>query len=284
MTAINNKISAVLVLHNEEKDIKKCLESIADVVDEIVVIHDGKCTDDTLKICKRYTTRIYIEHQIGSAQPHRVLSYKHAKYNWILQMDADEYLSDSLKTNIRNLVKEDVGIYNVKWMNIGPNNATFYRYKGILFQKSKVYFIGVIQEYVKPINKNIIIRQIEDELIHTPPIEDWSLSIFSRKWFRWIGIHVQYLTTDFKNVPKWNYPYDWWDFPTSVRLKYPLVVGALGSLIYHWLSPIKFIGSEYFWEYVKYEFRTGLYLFIVYIRFTAFKYRLLFKRLITPSP
>ena len=49
---MTNKISACLVVRNEEKIIKKCLDSIKDVVDEIIIVHDGEYNDKTLKICK----------------------------------------------------------------------------------------------------------------------------------------------------------------------------------------------------------------------------------------
>ena len=44
-----NTISACLVVHNEEKLIGRCLESIKNLVDEIIVVHDGPCQDKTLR-------------------------------------------------------------------------------------------------------------------------------------------------------------------------------------------------------------------------------------------
>ena len=50
-------ISTILVVNNEEKLIRRCLESIKPVSDEIIVIHDGKCLDDSLKITSEFTKK-----------------------------------------------------------------------------------------------------------------------------------------------------------------------------------------------------------------------------------
>ena len=44
-----NRISACTIVFNEEKKIRPCLKSLQGCVDEIIVIHDGKCSDKTLK-------------------------------------------------------------------------------------------------------------------------------------------------------------------------------------------------------------------------------------------
>ena len=43
-------VSACLVVRNEGKMIDRCLRSLAAVADEIVLVHDGECEDDTLEI------------------------------------------------------------------------------------------------------------------------------------------------------------------------------------------------------------------------------------------
>ena len=59
------KISACIITKNEEKHIRKCLESIKNVVDEIVIV-DGYSIDKTIDICKEYTDKIYIQKFSGS--------------------------------------------------------------------------------------------------------------------------------------------------------------------------------------------------------------------------
>ncbi|MCK5170160.1 MAG: glycosyltransferase, partial [Bacteroidales bacterium] len=62
------QISAVIITLNEERNIKRCLESIYEVVDEIVVI-DSFSTDKTREICESYNVEFYAQEFLGySAQ------------------------------------------------------------------------------------------------------------------------------------------------------------------------------------------------------------------------
>ena len=54
-----NKISAFIVAYHEENLIERCLRSLVDVVDEIIVVHDGPCLDKTIKIAQKYTSKVF---------------------------------------------------------------------------------------------------------------------------------------------------------------------------------------------------------------------------------
>ncbi len=58
-------ISACLVIHNERVLLRRCLESIKHVVSEIIVVHDGECSDDSLKMAKEYGAKIFQRQFIG---------------------------------------------------------------------------------------------------------------------------------------------------------------------------------------------------------------------------
>lgn len=98
------KISAVIVAHNEEKKILNCLKSL-DFTDEIVVVLD-KCTDKTKTIILEYSKKIKIIEgawEIEGAR--RNIALNNASYNWILEIDADEIISDNLKNEILEIIK-----------------------------------------------------------------------------------------------------------------------------------------------------------------------------------
>ena len=81
------KISALIIARNEEKKIKRCLESIF-FVDEIVVVLD-RSFDRTKKITKAFTDKIFQ----GSWEfegDRRNFGIRKCSYNWILEIDADE--------------------------------------------------------------------------------------------------------------------------------------------------------------------------------------------------
>jgi glycosyltransferase involved in cell wall biosynthesis len=102
-----NKISAYIIVNNEEKVIERCLKSIVNVADEIIVAHDGACEDKTVEICNKYNAKVFIREKRKNFNSHRVFCLKQARYPWILRLDADEYLSSELASNIRKLVSDN---------------------------------------------------------------------------------------------------------------------------------------------------------------------------------
>ena len=122
-----NKISACLVVHNEEKVIKRCLESLKGTVDEIIIVHDGKCKDESLIIARKYKARVFIRDFIGEAEYHRPFAFKKARGDWILHIDADESLNMKIKNAIPALVKSNkCDAYVFAWPY--PDKGGFMKY------------------------------------------------------------------------------------------------------------------------------------------------------------
>ena len=92
------KLSAVIITYNEQKNIRRCLESVSDVVDEIVVV-DSYSTDNTEAICKEFGVK-FILHEFEGHIGQKNWATQQAKYDYIISLDADEILSDQLKNSI----------------------------------------------------------------------------------------------------------------------------------------------------------------------------------------
>ena len=92
------QISCVIITKNEEKNIEKCIRSVLDVVDEVVVV-DSLSTDRTKEICLNLGTR-FIEHGWEGMIEQKNWAVKQAKYPYILSLDADEVLSERLIESI----------------------------------------------------------------------------------------------------------------------------------------------------------------------------------------
>jgi glycosyltransferase involved in cell wall biosynthesis len=92
------KISAVIITLNEELCIERCLKSLADIADEIVVV-DSLSTDATEEICKKYNVR-FIKHKFEGYKDQKNYAIGLAAYENILSVDADEALSDELRESI----------------------------------------------------------------------------------------------------------------------------------------------------------------------------------------
>jgi glycosyltransferase involved in cell wall biosynthesis len=101
-----DKLSVVIITFNEEKNIGRCLESVKDVADEIVVV-DSYSTDGTKTICKSFGVR-FVQHDFEGYIEQKNYALKQAKFNYVLSLDADEMLSDKLKVSIIN-VKSNIG-------------------------------------------------------------------------------------------------------------------------------------------------------------------------------
>jgi len=92
------QISAVIITYNEERNIKRCLDSLLGVADEIVVV-DSYSTDRTEEICRSYNT-VFIKHKFTGHIEQKNWAILQASSPYILSLDADETLSNELKASI----------------------------------------------------------------------------------------------------------------------------------------------------------------------------------------
>ena len=99
----NVKISAVIITFNEEKYIRNCIESVKDLVDEIVIV-DSFSTDKTEEICRQYDIK-FIQFAFDGhiQQKNRALDL--ASNNYVLSLDADEVLSPELQQSVLAIKK-----------------------------------------------------------------------------------------------------------------------------------------------------------------------------------
>ena len=103
-----NKISAVIITKNEQQNIRRCLNSLVDVVDEIIVV-DSYSTDDTEKICNDFDVE-FIKKEFEDYSNSKNYGNSMAKHSFILSLDADEAISEELKESLA-LVKSKLNIW-----------------------------------------------------------------------------------------------------------------------------------------------------------------------------
>jgi glycosyltransferase involved in cell wall biosynthesis len=101
-----NGLSVIVITLNEENNIKECLELLT-WTDEIIVI-DSNSKDKTVELAKKFTDRIYLVDERSFAFK-RNLGIEKATKDWILWIDADERVTDGLKEEIRNAIKNNSG-------------------------------------------------------------------------------------------------------------------------------------------------------------------------------
>src|SRR6185503_9360984 len=81
-------------------------------------------------------------------------------------------------------------------------------YKTALINKKYFYMIGSPSEYLKPLNKDVRLKRLDYALEHKPPYDNLTFKNFKKKWVPWARIQAEYFRRDFKDIPKWNYPYE----------------------------------------------------------------------------
>lgn len=164
-------ISVVIIAFNEERDISRCLESVINIADEIVVV-DSFSTDKTVEISQSYGAKV-ITHEFKSYIDQKNFALKQSKYNIILSLDADEELSEKLKISILEVKKKGF-IYDGYSMNrvtrIGKNwinhSGWYPDTKLRLFDKTKGEWAGLNphDEFVYYNKSNIF--KLSGDLLH----------------------------------------------------------------------------------------------------------------------
>ena len=108
-------LTTIILTYNEELHIERCLNSISKVSSQIIII-DSFSNDNTLKIAKNFNSEIY-QHKFLTQSDQLIWALDNCKINseWILRLDADEYLTNSLvieiTNNLHQLKKDITGIF-----------------------------------------------------------------------------------------------------------------------------------------------------------------------------
>lgn len=91
------KLSICMMVKNEEKNLRKCLENIKSIIKsglaELIIVDTGS-TDGTIDIAKEYTNKVYFHKWNKNFSEMRNISISYAKGEWIFILDADERLDD----------------------------------------------------------------------------------------------------------------------------------------------------------------------------------------------
>jgi glycosyltransferase involved in cell wall biosynthesis len=119
------KLSVVLATRNEENNIGRCLESVKNIADEIIVV-DEYSTDKTREIAEKLGAKVFLEphHDIFHITKQKALDK--ATGDWILQMDADEVVTPKLALEIKEVLEST---------HQGCTNKLFIRHQKLIEQR-----------------------------------------------------------------------------------------------------------------------------------------------------
>lgn len=188
---LSSKITACLVIHNEEKVLARCLDSVVKLTSTILVVHDGPCSDASLDICAQYGCSIYVRDFIGEAEPHRVWLLEQVTTEYCLQIDADEFLSVELIQAIPTKIQENVTACTATWPFWNGTRYTTDNWprKLFLYRMDAIVFLGAPHEAVRV---SRVTENLPYRLEHRPAYDNLSFTTFWTKWRKWARIHATY--------------------------------------------------------------------------------------------
>ncbi|MEK3824675.1 MULTISPECIES: glycosyltransferase [Paenibacillus] len=164
-------VSAALIVKDEERSIERCIQSILNAVDEVIVIDSGS-TDQTLSILQKYPqVQVYHVQWNDNFAELRNEALSHVRSEWVFWLDADEWLHEE----DQELIRLAAGIYSSMKTYVPALQPAIMNYVGNkclseysvprLFQTNKgIHFSGRIHEQIATEKEGIFTSNI----IHKP--------------------------------------------------------------------------------------------------------------------
>lgn len=148
-------ISCCMIVKNEEKVLARCLDSIKDLMDEIIIVDTGS-TDTTKEIAKKYTDKIYDFKWVDDFSAARNFAFSKACMDYIYSADADEVLDEENRTrffNLKQVMMPEIEIVQMKYGNQLENGTAYNfdeEYRPKLFKRLREFtWIEPVHEQVR---------------------------------------------------------------------------------------------------------------------------------------
>ena len=133
------QLSAAIITYNEETNISRCLDSIKNLADEIIIV-DSFSTDRTKEICLRYGSK-FIEHSFAGYIEQKNFALQQTSHEYVLLLDADEALSTKLQRSILK-AKEKNFFFDAYSMNRCTNYCGQFIRHGLWYPDRKIRLIN----------------------------------------------------------------------------------------------------------------------------------------------
>lgn len=169
------EISLCMIVKDEEDVIERCLNSVSNVIDEVIIVDTGS-SDTTIEKVKSLGAKVYNFKWINDFSKARNFSFSKATKDYILWIDADDILTENDAERLLNLkenLDENVDSVTMNYiLEVDENNKPLYSLKrNRLVKRSRNFkWIGYVHEYLEVygniINSNISITHKKNK-IHT---------------------------------------------------------------------------------------------------------------------
>ncbi len=142
------KLSVCLIVKNEEKFLGRCLESVREIADQIVVVDTGS-TDWSRDIAARYGAEVYSFEWCNDFSAARNAALERATGDWILMLDADEELPVRSRENLRKeLAAQNVVAYRLPILEAGREEEGCSHVPRLFRNAPGLFFVGRVHEQI----------------------------------------------------------------------------------------------------------------------------------------
>ena len=165
-------ISLCMIVKNEEAVLARCLDSIHDLVDEIIIVDTGS-TDRTKEIAARYTDQIFDFPWESDFSAARNFSFSRAHMDYIYTADADEMLDETNRTRflqLKQCLLPEIEIVQMKYVTKTDFNTVLNfkkEYRPKLYKRLRSF------TWVDPIHETVRLEPVvfdsDVEILHMPP-------------------------------------------------------------------------------------------------------------------
>lgn len=199
------KVSAVLLTRNEERNVERCLRSLA-WVDEVVVVDTGS-RDQTLALATKYTQSIFRGDINRGFSYNRNLGNRKARNAWILKIDADEVVSPAFSEEVLERMRShrDVDGYVAasrihfrgKWIR---GCGWYPMYQVRLFDKRKANWEGMIHERLVLQGRTSLLK---NDILHYSYVD---IQQYFQKFNLYTSFEARRMKEQGRRISGWNMP------------------------------------------------------------------------------
>lgn len=189
-TPHRHTLSVCIITMNESDRLPRCLESVAPIADEIIVIDSGS-TDNTVEVAKQYTDKVWVTDWPGfGIQKQRALDK--ASKDWVLSIDADEALDEKAREALTSLLSRphiEETAFRIKWLVVRHGKGLKYgrsaRAPLRLFRREGARFTDAqVHETILPASGRI--GRLPGRLLHFTA-RDYGHALEKNAKYAWLG-------------------------------------------------------------------------------------------------
>ncbi|WP_445486975.1 tetratricopeptide repeat-containing glycosyltransferase family 2 protein [Niallia sp. 03133] len=147
-------ISLCMIVKNEEETIARCLDSVKDLVDEMIIVDTGS-TDKTKEIVSKYTDRVFDFPWVDDFAAARNFAFSFATMDYIFWLDADDILKErdfeqffKLKKTLNPSI-DSVTMHYHLMLDENENVISSLRRNRLVKRKNNFQWIGAVHEYLE---------------------------------------------------------------------------------------------------------------------------------------